>query len=169
MAWGWISAAAPSGLALDSNLYSPFDFTSGWATSGCTITNATDFVTSSAGGPYRTSGGSANVAGALYKSSIVGTTSAGTVTLRDQTPNVTFTTGFSAEMYATAINAARDWVRVTTAANVSISAINSQRVTTPAATGALLLSTKAGSRGYIKKDTGFDPNAAMTYKVYLAD
>jgi hypothetical protein len=169
IAEAWISATAPSGEALDSNLYSPFDFTSGWATSGCTITNATDFVTSSAGGPYRTSGGSANVAGALYKSSIVGTTSAGTVTLRDQTPNVTFTTGFSAEMYATAINAARDWVRVTTAANVSISAINSQKVTMPAATGALLLSTKSGSRGYLRKDAAFDPNAAMTIEVFSAN
>jgi hypothetical protein len=43
--------------------------------------------------------------------------------------------------------------------------VSFQRVTSPAATGALLLSTKAGSRGFAK-NTGIDPNAAMTYKIY---
>lgn len=38
-------------------------------------------------------------------------------------------------------------------------------VTMPAATGALLLSTKAGSRGYMYKHASFVADAAMTYKV----
>ncbi len=45
-----------------------------------------------------------------------------------------------------------------------------ERVTDCATTGALLLSTKGGSRGYLYKHASFDPNAAMTYKVlYTGD
>jgi hypothetical protein len=39
------------------------------------------------------------------------------------------------------------------------------RVTMPAATGALLLSTQGGSRGWQYKHASFNPNAALTYRI----
>ncbi len=46
-----------------------------------------------------------------------------------------------------------------------VSGLSFSRLTMPAATGALLLSTKGGARGYLYKHASFDPIAAMTYKV----
>jgi hypothetical protein len=40
-----------------------------------------------------------------------------------------------------------------------------QRVDMPAATGALLLSSKGGSRGFLYKHASFNPNAALTMKI----
>jgi len=40
------------------------------------------------------------------------------------------------------------------------------KFTAPVATGALLLSTRGGSRGWISKHASFDPNLEMTYKIY---
>jgi len=42
-----------------------------------------------------------------------------------------------------------------------------QRVTMPVITGALLLSSKNGSRGWYQMDAAFNPNAAMTYEILL--
>jgi hypothetical protein len=48
--------------------------------------------------------------------------------------------------------------------------ISAKQVTAPATTGALLLSTKGGSRGFIDKSASFNPNAEITYKVlYVGD
>jgi hypothetical protein len=54
-------------------------------------------------------------------------------------------------------------VFVGTANNFSL-----QRLTMPASTGALLLSSYGGSRGFIRLDSAFNPNAAMTYEVFDA-
>jgi hypothetical protein len=35
----------------------------------------------------------------------------------------------------------------------------------PAATGALLLSSYGGSRGFVFKHASFNPNAALSYKI----
>jgi hypothetical protein len=40
-----------------------------------------------------------------------------------------------------------------------------QQVTMPAATGALLLSSYGGSRGFVFKHASFDPDAALSYKI----
>jgi hypothetical protein len=43
-----------------------------------------------------------------------------------------------------------------------------QRVTSPAATGALLLSTKGGARGFISLPAAFNGNLAGSYKIFKA-
>jgi len=46
-----------------------------------------------------------------------------------------------------------------------ISDTSVKNVLTPAATGALLLSTQGGSRGWQYKHASFNPNAALTYRI----
>jgi hypothetical protein len=47
----------------------------------------------------------------------------------------------------------------------SITSLSVKQLTMPAATGALLLSSYGGSRGFVFKHASFDPNAALSYKI----
>jgi len=61
-------------------------------------------------------------------------------------------------------------LRQTGTGTVDIDNFSIKRVTMPAATGALLLSSKGGSRGWLYKSDTFDPNLAQTLKIlYYGD
>lgn len=54
------------------------------------------------------------------------------------------------------------------ALTAEFSDISLRRLTDVATTGALLLSTQGGSRGWLKQEAGFNPNGAVTLKVLYA-
>ena len=172
---GWISATAPSGESLDVELYVDTVFTippwikasANWSIAGGIATHngsnqATDYVAV----------GITRSVGMLYKNTItVSAYTSGSFQIYDNSAT-TFSPAISSsgdkEFYATRTAAAggSGYTSNATSFNGSITTPSLKRVLDVAATGALLLSTKAGSRGYLLKGTGFDPNAAMTFKVY---
>jgi hypothetical protein len=169
MAWGWISATAPSGLAEVTDVLAGWNLTSGWGTSNCTINDANTFTAT---------GSSAQlvkevpvlIIGELYKTLFDSTQTSGIGYATGTSGTPTYGTDTSLPTsYRTATNTGFRLRNNTNGSVTDIVTLNVYKVTMPAATGALLLSTKSGSRGYIKKDPGFVPNETMTYKVYLAD
>jgi hypothetical protein len=205
MAWGWISATAPSGESLTTvSSYTTWDgatgatVPTGWTQA---VAGRWDVVDSGDGAPYSqclriTVNATPNAQPRIFKNNTVnignyyrvsgffkhgtgadggriavGSTQAG----NDYGINSLLT---DATWTAKTISfTAKTTMASVTLQNLAVVAGQTEywdevilkSLDMPASTGALLLSTKSGSRGYINKDTGFDPNAAMTYKVYLAD
>jgi hypothetical protein len=165
-AQAWISATAPSGESLTDVLtYATLNLTSGWTPTSVTITDADSFVNTSANGyPIKLA---LLVRGKLYKSSIVATASAGTVRVQGSSSTPYYAVNGAGNMYATAINS--DMVLANfnggIGATTDITALNVASVDMPAATGALLLSTQGGSRGWAYKHASFNPNAALTMRI----
>jgi len=167
---GWISATAPSGESLTDVLtYATLNLTSGWTVYGATITDADSFVNTKISGlVYKY----IMIVGNLYKSSISATVSAGTVMIHGPAFSTIYAINGAGDAYATAVNTSIVLANVSggVGATTDITAINVASVDMPAATGALLLSSKGGSRGYIYKHASFDPNAALTAKIlYVGD
>jgi hypothetical protein len=65
-------------------------------------------------------------------------------------------------------NGSDNWiylVRYAEATNFTANSISALKVNTPASTGALLLSTKGGSRGWQYKHASFNPNVEVTLRI----
>jgi len=163
-AQGFISATAPSGLALSAT-----DLASGWNITNWTlgsgnvsITDADTYVSTAGAGIYKNLG---LVSQRLYQFVIAGTVSAGFCRLLDfdgtsYNPNAFGTT------YGTWKTTNRPvYLYNSAAATTDITTLQIKQVTMPAATGALLLSSYGGSRGFVFKHASFDPNAALSYKI----
>jgi hypothetical protein len=175
IAEAYISSTAPSGEALGDEIFTSTDFTTDWTNTGNwsvaagTATHAgqagIDVLYQLINRPY----------GELHKLSInVATATSGSLVLYDNN-------GTSAEMISAPItttgtkafyNTYLDGTPLTAGISTdngsfsgSINAPSYKPVTMPVATGALLLSTKGGSRGWYRKDSSFNPNAVMTIEV----
>jgi hypothetical protein len=159
----YISATAPGGEGLDANLFAAFDFTSGWTSSlSATATDAdTIAVPTALGGLYKEG---SLATGALYKVSFAATSSAGTAISRVGLAGGEVVSGES-DKYRTANNP-HFYIRNDIAAmSVDVTTLVVQRLTDVATTGAFLLSTAGGSRGWWIKDAAFNPNGAVTLKI----
>jgi hypothetical protein len=167
-AQAWISATAPSGESLTDVLtYATLNLTSGWTTVGATITDADSFVNTASGGHvYKNHSGAGLLAGKLLKSVITATVSEGTVTVMGTNGAPYYATNGAGDRYDTAISSLlflRNAGGI--GATTDITALNVASVDMPAATGALLLSTQGGSRGWAYKHASFNPNAALTMRI----
>lgn len=154
---GWISATAPSGESLTDVLtYATLNLTTGWTPTLSTITDADSFVNTTANGFALKSLMSP---GKLYKSSLSATVSGGTARIQGSSSNPIYAINGGGDKYATATNDSLVIGNVSggIGATTDITAINVASVDMPAATGALLLSSKGGSRGYIFKHCQFRP------------
>jgi hypothetical protein len=160
----WISATAPGGETLGADIFSGFNFTSGWTknTGSETIIDANSFSTTAAGGLQK----NVMTVGSLYKLVFARAT---TATLADAyngaTPGtrIVFGTG-SGTFYSTA-REVTFFLRNSTAGQTDVSTMELYNVTDCAATGALLLSTKGGARGFISLPSAFNGNLAGTYRI----
>jgi hypothetical protein len=175
LAWGWISATAPGGETLDvEKLNDPgFDDASKWA-------EQTNWIVNDGGSSKAVSSG-ANTGFSVYQtcstvtkdglflaSVVVSDYTSGTLRMQGGStqPYKDITTTETANLYFTSFEAVNNvMLKSQTLFIGACSSFSLKRVTMPAATGALLLSTKAGSRGFAQ-DTGINPNAAMTYTIY---
>jgi hypothetical protein len=186
MAAGYISSTAPSGLAVGADVGNDFtawtgSLPTGWSQYG--VLDGNNYTEQNpAGNMHLVSDGTAIgiqksvlTIGTLYRttldiSAITGTFLAGDNIAGASTGKIYSSIGASQAGYFTCKNSTAVIKRNSAAVNATMDNWKLEPVTMPAATGALLLSTKGGSRGYLVKEAGFDPNAASTYKVlYLGD
>jgi hypothetical protein len=165
-AQAWISATAPGGESLTDVLtYATLNLTSGWTPTLATATDADSFVNTGVNGMLnKTTGPLAT--GKLYKSTFAATVSAGTARLVGAN-SVTICNN-NVTMYATAVGGSSFYIFNYSGgigATTDITALNVASVDMPAATGALLLSTQGGLRGWAYKHASFNPNAALTMRI----
>jgi hypothetical protein len=129
----FLAGAAGTGETLSANIFSTFNFTSGWTTGTSTIIDADSFSSPSATGIVKAN---ATTTGGLYKSSATGATTASAMVIRDGTPVVTFATMGAAASYATSINGvAGIYLRNSSAGTTDVTTLVVQQVLTPSATG----------------------------------
>ncbi|MFA5377515.1 MAG: hypothetical protein WC455_17320 [Dehalococcoidia bacterium] len=189
----WISATAPGGETLDVEKISnpSFDLnTNGWVGSGATLASVAGGQTNNCLELTRTSGTTqlayvnpvvAIDVGALVKvTAYIKSGSSGNESCRIglQNSSSTYlgtTSGTSSgdwvlyTVYGTT-NTATTYVaslekRTDTAGTMLFDTASAKRVTDCAATGALLLSTKGGARGFISLPSAFNGNLAGTYRI----
>jgi hypothetical protein len=169
----WISATAPGGETLDVELVDAFanepaypyeTFTPG---AGSDITQAINNV-GGVGICYKAIN---STAGALYKEVATVTKASGAnPTLSwgvGYTSVLDFAAGTTTGAYRT-VPAGKTrlyFSQSTEATNYALTGFSFKRVTSPAATGALLLGS-TGARGFISKSASFNANAAGSYRIY---
>jgi hypothetical protein len=169
-----ISATAPSGEDAPVDLLASLDLTSGWNFSDAVVTSTNSFTATGAiSVAYKSS---VLVNNGLYKSSLSATATSGIVSIRASGYKPEFAANGASNSYVTNYGSAGptqlrlyDYL-CSVGSLTTITSASMARVTMPAATGVLLLSTKGGSRGWVYKSASFDPNAAMTAKIlYVGD
>ena len=189
VAVGWISATAPSGLATTEKVTNGSmetgDPPSSWIANGTsTLSAVADERTGGSGSKSMNAvrgtndsvayQGFSQVTGSLYEvSGWLKNIDATNVSISvDGLSGLTISTSaswvFASKNYtATTTNTAYPRCTVAGAAGQQgrFDDYSVKLLTMPAATGALLLSSKGGSRGYLYKHASFDPNAALTMKI----
>lgn len=166
-AQAWISAVAPvgdgaGGESLSGDELAGWNFTSGWtiAGGGSSVVDANTIISGVVGGGiYNASG---LVAGKLYYTEFAYSTTVGSVTIWDNAGNWWDVAG---TRYHTRVGNEVFRLYSSVAATIDVTTMSRKQVLDPAATGALLLSTKGGSRGWAYKHASFDPNAAVTLRI----
>lgn len=179
MALGWISATAPGGLTKGANLLTswtnlpavPYET---FTTSGANISAG---VSDGTGGYGYTNILNAAATGKLFELATTLTLTSGTApyfslatsndgagfiatakTLLAAGANSIYLTWTAANAYAGIWNNA-------TAGNWAMASTTIKQVTDVAASGALILATRGGSRGWWYRDASFDPAAALRYRI----
>lgn len=162
----WVSGTAPGGENLDANLLLGLDLTTGWnKATNTTINNASTFTgVSGSNYVYKAS---VVTALALYKSSFACNVSAGTALLCENATAERFAVNGESNKYHTVPQSSSTavWIYNSVPSVIEVTTATIQRVLDPAPTGALLLSSNGGSRGYAYKHASFDPNEAVTLRV----
>lgn len=164
---GYLKAAG-GGETLGDNIFNLFNFTSGWTPYSSGAVVDADTFTSIAGNYSGIYKGGAYTTGQLYKSSLTGTSSAGTVALRsDASTNYNYATMGLGDRYSTSGGTTRGYLNGSAAATHDITTLVSQPVLTPSVTGATVVSAKSGTTyNWTWTTTGFDPNGALGFKIY---
>lgn len=175
----WVSGIAPGGDTLGS------DMVTGWSNSngadGVTpfdvfTPSGVDLYAKSLGSIRRcVSIGTVQTVGSLYKTTLTANIIGGSVSFRQtaKQPSGAGITYYPADaaiahgsntFYGT-IHMAAYYGFDCDIAEFEISSYSTKQVTSPASTGALLLSSPGGSRGWEYKHASFNPNAALTYRI----
>ena len=167
-AQGFISATAPSGLEESTtDVYSGYNLTSGWTTITATINSVNKFTnTSTDAFVYKNMA----VAGGLYKTTLTATVTSGVLRVLANGGSLIMAIAGAGSKYATnRIDVVSRMyfknIGGGNGAETVIDSISMFRVSMPAATGVLLLSSYGGSRGFVFQHASFDPNAALSYKI----
>lgn len=142
-----LTAGSGETLAADTLAAHSEDFTTGWTNFNCTITNATTFTMTGAGGMYRT--GFPLTLGGLYKGTLNGSATLGVTQIKTSSDATSFVTGFGNSGYATA-DATQPYFRNGT--NLSVVVITwattaLQQVLTPSIMGVVVSSKPNGTAG----------------------
>lgn len=132
-----LAGAAGTGETYGSNPFAPFNFTSGFSTSGATVSDADTFVTAGgAGGLYKDG---IFIAGKLYKAKVVGSVTSGTLSINSVSAGVNnrvqiaaagaygYHTGIAGNTYI--------YLRNSAASTTDVSSIEVLEITAPDATG----------------------------------
>lgn len=167
-AQAWVSETAPGGESAVTDVLAGWDFTSGWDTTSATYTDANTFAAKNNGTSWAVQTVAPLTTGALFKTDFTAISSASkNISIRSTSSTVTYFEGNVSNKYFTAadttfgIRHAAD----TIGQYVDVSLMTAFRVTSPSSTGALLLSSNGGSRGWAYKHASFNPNAAVTLRI----
>lgn len=174
---GWISATAPSGEALGDELISDptFDDSGDWSIdTGWVIAGGKVTATNAAYGTYTRQSISVTQYSLIKAVVVCDSYTSGSLGISIGSNYVTVAPeAATLTVYGTdrvSGGGVYNGLFAIATLTASFTDISFKQVTMPAATGALLLSTKGGSRGFLYKHASFNPNAAMTYKVlYVGD
>lgn len=159
--------AAGGGEALGADIFSGWDFTSGWAANKCTINDSNTFtLIASTGYVYDSD---AVVANRLYKATAFeATVSAGSAALRGPASKPIYCSA-GRTGYGTPVNTQVNIYNLSgdVGAITDVTALEMKPLTDVPATGLHLMSTKNGTtRNMASVETGFDPNAIVGVKIY---
>lgn len=172
MAEAWISATAPAGESLTELLVDTgFDDASKWTLpAGWSITGS-KLIASNPAAYENAIQAVPNPSGAVLSKMTLVCDSFTSGTYRNRFHSQNGMAQTSAGTVVSYITGMADQVSVGVMPNAntvaSFTSISCMHVTTPAATGALLLSTKGGSRGFVYKSASLTGNEALTYQVIL--
>ena len=156
--------AAGTSEGLDSNIFAGFDFTNWGTEANSAIADADTYSSSAAAAGIRQAGVFTSYT--LYKSSVTGSTTSGSVTLVD--------VAFASNIYATMGDGDKYWtnnglsviakLRNGAIATTDISTLVSQKVIAPSSSGATIVSAKAGETyNFSYKNPSFTYNASQYY------
>jgi hypothetical protein len=169
-AQGFISATAPSGEALGSDILvnGNFSTSTGWVLGGGAAIGS-GVLTLPNNNSYGYKAG-ISVNGTLYKLTcdistlVVGDTIYlyGSVNTKD---GISFTTTGTKTGYVTITGTSMSTIKTQSNGSAIVDNYTAEPLTMPAATGALLLSSYGGSRGFVFKHASFNPNVALSYKI----
>jgi hypothetical protein len=168
---GVLKAAGTSETVSETDVFAGFDFTSGWACNNATITGAKTFtMTASAGGPYKSS---VLIAGALYKSSLVGTVSVGTLRYYTAGALYILCPNNTSDYYATVRpDNGVAYFLVSSSSNgatAEVVSATSYQVTAPSSSGATITTLKNGDvYNFSYKNASFTYNASSYYVIIRA-
>ena len=156
--------AAGTSETLDTNIFASFDFTSGWVGIIAAINDADTFTNTGSTGSVLKSG--AVSIGNLYKTALSATPSAGTARIAGSSSSPIYCLSGESNKYATAVNSTIVVSNITggIGATTDVISIVMQKVLTPSATGATIVSAKGGTTyNFAYKGTSFTYNAASYY------
>jgi hypothetical protein len=178
-AQAWISATAPSGLAeTEAIVNGDFSAWTGdnpnsWSFIG--TEDANNYITQDPAGQAKMARGATGyyhplqsiiTTGGLYHSSIDINAITGTFTFHSGAYiYASYTTTGTKTAYWTQFYSNSLYLFLAANSTATIDNVSAKCVTMPAATGALLLSTQGGSRGWAYKHASFNPNAALTMRI----
>jgi hypothetical protein len=152
--------AAGTGETLDTNIFSSYDFTSGWTPVNATINGSNQFtVMENNGNIYKTG---LTTVPALYKILFSSSQTQGVSSLGGA-----FNTIFMDVItYNTAVYSTIRFYNTLKDAVVTINSVSVQQVLTPSSSGATIVSTKGGTTyNFAYRNTSFTYNAANYYVI----
>ncbi len=164
-----IAGAAGTGETYSANPYATFDLTSGWTADASTIDSANHWTNTAASGGVHPTVNPMGI-GKLYKCSITGVPSAGTLRAQGSGAYPVYATNGAGNAYGTAVNG---YLYVQTVAGgigstTTLNTLVVQQVLTPSLTGITILNALGGAQSWTSEQTGFARNDASgyTYEIY---
>lgn len=166
----WVSETAPTGdgagaeLLGSDMLAASQDFTSAlWLVAATASKIDSDSFSTSAGGGLYKNG--LLTTGNLYKGVLDGASGGTGLILSDSAGQISFGTLLSSKYATTTYTGVYFKHQNAGTTDITWAGTSIKQVLDPAPTGALLLSSNGGSRGYAYKHASFNPNAAVTLRV----
>jgi hypothetical protein len=167
--WAYLGAAGDeTGETLGADLLAGWDFTSGWSLAGsATIVDSTHFNALSAPSGVYAAVIPILAVGVMYQGFIDGTTSAGSISLRQASGSGVFSSGLSITGYGISTVASTPYIKSSVASSVYISSMTIKQVLTPSETGCYTYKDAAMTTSGWNKPTAFNMNSASyTFGIY---
>ena len=161
--------AAGTGETYSSDLFAGWDFTSGWNYGPTTTINSSSQFTTSATTGY-VGKPSIITTNALYRGTLLATTTASVVQFRDNTSTKTYYNYGTTNGYFNAINAGVTiYIFGSTGCSCTVGTLSLAKVLTPSSSGCTIVSAKGGTTyNFSYKNASFTYNAASYYVIIRA-